>query len=66
MESQVKEIRCLHCNRLLAKGEASYLELKCPRCGAYIILRAASANSAGPRASRLEACRAQTLPSSRP
>ena len=30
-----KEIRCGHCNRLLAKGEALYLELKCPRCGAY-------------------------------
>lgn len=42
-----KEIRCGHCNRLLAKGEALYLELKCPRCGAYTILRATSAKSPG-------------------
>lgn len=44
---EIKEIRCPHCNRLLAKGEALYLELKCPRCGAYTILRATSAKSAG-------------------
>jgi phage FluMu protein Com len=36
------EIRCTHCHRLLAKGEARYMEFKCPRCGAFIILRAAS------------------------
>lgn len=61
-----KEIRCGHCNRLLAKGEALYLELKCPRCGAYTILRAASANLAGRRAS-LEVCHApQTVSSARP
>ena len=44
---EMKEIRCPHCNRLLAKGEAAYLELKCPRCGAYTILRASSAKPAG-------------------
>lgn len=48
------EIRCKHCNRLLAKGEAVYIELKCPRCGAYTILCAASANRAGRRASCVE------------
>ncbi|WP_278594912.1 Com family DNA-binding transcriptional regulator [Bilophila wadsworthia] len=48
-----KEIRCGHCNRLLAKGEALYLELKCPRCGAYTILRAASARPE-PREGRIE------------
>ncbi|WP_073020954.1 Com family DNA-binding transcriptional regulator [Halodesulfovibrio aestuarii] len=29
-----KEIRCGNCNRLLAKGTATDLEIKCPRCGA--------------------------------
>ena len=62
---EIKEIRCPHCNRLLAKGEAAYLELKCPRCRAYTILRATSANLAGRRAS-LEACHApQTISSTR-
>ena len=62
---EIKEIRCPHCNRLLVKGEAAYLELKCPRCGAYTILRATSANLAGRRAS-LEACHApQTISSTR-
>lgn len=44
---EIKEIRCPHCNRLLAKGEATHIEIKCPRCGAYTILRASSAKSAG-------------------
>ena len=43
---EIKEIRCPHCNRLLAKGEALYLELKCPRCG-HILYCATSAKSAG-------------------
>lgn len=29
-----KEIRCEMCRRLLAKGEALCLAIKCPRCGA--------------------------------
>jgi phage FluMu protein Com len=28
-----KEIRCGNCGRLLAKGTAIALEIKCPRCG---------------------------------
>ena len=28
-----KEIRCGHCNKLLGKGPARDLEIKCPRCG---------------------------------
>ncbi|WP_308776968.1 Com family DNA-binding transcriptional regulator [uncultured Bilophila sp.] len=52
---------------LIAKGEAAYLELKCPRCGAYTVLRAASANPAGQRASYDKAHRApQIIPSPRP
>lgn len=33
--------------KLQAKGEATHIEIKCPRCGAYTILRASSAKSAG-------------------
>ena len=29
-----QEIRCGRCGRLLAKGEALRLAIKCPRCGA--------------------------------
>lgn len=36
------EIRCRHCGKLLARGRAddAHIEFKCPRCGAYTILRA--------------------------
>jgi LSD1 subclass zinc finger protein len=30
-----KEIRCGGCNRLLGKGTAIDLEIKCPRCGTF-------------------------------
>lgn len=33
------EIRCGHCERLLGKGIASDLEIKCPRCGTLNHLR---------------------------
>ncbi|WP_084502098.1 Com family DNA-binding transcriptional regulator [Fundidesulfovibrio putealis] len=36
----MQEIRCAKCNRLLAKGSAAELEIKCPRCGVYNHLRA--------------------------
>jgi len=36
----VESIRCGGCNRLLAKGAAVELEIKCPRCGAMTIVRA--------------------------
>ena len=42
------EIRCGHCNRLLGRGTARDIEIKCPRCGAYTIVRAGSP-SAEPR-----------------
>lgn len=28
-----KEIRCKKCRRLLMKGEAGFVEIKCPKCG---------------------------------
>ena len=36
----LEEIRCCHCGKLLARGQASVMEFKCPRCGAFTILRA--------------------------
>lgn len=40
--TELKEIRCHKCGKLLAKGEIIVIELKCPRCKAYNILRATS------------------------
>lgn len=34
-----KEIRCGHCNKLLGKGNARDMEIKCPRCGTLNHLR---------------------------
>ena len=42
--TELKEIRCHKCGKLLAKGEALVLELKCPRCKAYNFLWAVSAS----------------------
>ena len=42
--ADLKDIRCHKCGKLLAKGEALVLELKCPRCKAYNFLRAVSAS----------------------
>ena len=33
MVNDQEEIRCGQCGRLLAKGEAVNLAIKCPRCG---------------------------------
>ncbi|MDD2967666.1 MAG: Com family DNA-binding transcriptional regulator [Desulfovibrionaceae bacterium] len=59
------EIRCTHCHRLLAKGEARHIEFKCPRCGAYTIVRTASPDIASQRAPAMDyhACPAQSIPS---
>ncbi len=29
----MKELRCGNCRRLLARGQPSNIEIKCPRCG---------------------------------
>lgn len=47
-----REIRCGKCNRLLARGEALALTIKCPRCGQFNFVRAMSPNAEGPRASQ--------------
>ncbi|UJX43184.1 Com family DNA-binding transcriptional regulator [Desulfovibrio sp. JY] len=38
----MREIRCGNCGKLLAKGEAVNLSIKCPRCGTMNLLRATS------------------------
>nr|DAR59361.1 MAG TPA: hypothetical protein [Caudoviricetes sp.] len=43
-----EEIRCCHCGKLLAKGQAREMEFKCPRCGAYTVLRAERPDSEPP------------------
>ena len=39
-----REIRCGHCGKLLCRGEVVELEIRCPRCHADNIVRAASPN----------------------
>ena len=53
----ITEIRCRQCGKLLAKGraEVAHIEFKCPRCGAYTILRASRPDHAGRGASPVEA-----------
>ena len=59
----MREIRCGNCNRLLAKGEVVNLAIKCPRCGAITIVRAASPNVEGHGASQREHLHGQSIPS---
>lgn len=42
-----QEIRCGRCNRLLARGTALALTIKCPRCGQYNHVRATSPDDEG-------------------
>jgi phage FluMu protein Com len=48
LKMELKEVRCGQCNKLLAKGWAkeAEIELRCPRCGTFFLLRAMSPNSA--------------------
>ncbi|NYZ17057.1 Com family DNA-binding transcriptional regulator [Azospirillum sp. RWY-5-1] len=50
----MEEIRCGSCRRLLARGTANCLEIKCPRCGTINHVRATSSPSERPRASDSE------------
>lgn len=61
-QEQLTEIRCRHCGKLLARGRAedAHIEFKCPRCGAYNILRATRPDQAGHGASPMEALWSQT------
>ena len=42
------EIRCGRCNKMLAKGTALELSIKCPRCGTINHVRAARPGSEPP------------------
>ncbi|OYZ03519.1 MAG: hypothetical protein B7Y42_00615 [Polaromonas sp. 28-63-22] len=44
------ELRCGSCNRKLAMGCYSRLEIKCPRCCTMNISRASAADCSGPSA----------------
>ncbi|MGX8942152.1 Com family DNA-binding transcriptional regulator [Symbiopectobacterium sp. Eva_TO] len=35
----LQEIRCCGCHRLLAKANAIYIQIKCPRCKAFNEMR---------------------------
>jgi len=49
-----EDIRCGNCNKLLARGQALDLTIKCPRCGAINHVRAQSPKLEGQRATREE------------
>ncbi|MGN6260259.1 MAG: Com family DNA-binding transcriptional regulator [Ralstonia sp.] len=47
----MQDIRCGQCNRKLGAGEYVRLSIKCPRCGAFNVLRAESPAPESRRAS---------------
>ncbi|WP_423315742.1 Com family DNA-binding transcriptional regulator [Azospirillum sp. 11R-A] len=47
----MEEIRCGSCAKLLARGTAEMLEIKCPRCGTLNHVRVANPPPERPRAS---------------
>jgi phage FluMu protein Com len=44
-EKDTPQIRCGNCNKLLGKGTALDLEIKCPRCGCINHVRVKSSNA---------------------
>lgn len=36
----MEEIRCKNCNKKLAEADYNRLEIKCPRCGTFNVLKA--------------------------
>lgn len=50
----MESIRCGQCQKLLAKGTALALEIKCPRCGTINHMRTPSPLTERPRASTHE------------
>ena len=41
------EIRCVKCNRLLMRGDVKIVEIKCPKCGFVMTVRASLPGSGG-------------------
>ncbi|MHC1791766.1 Com family DNA-binding transcriptional regulator [Solidesulfovibrio sp.] len=56
----MQEIRCGGCNRLLAKGSAVDLVIKCPRCHTINHVRAMSPDQESQRAPGMEPSRAKS------
>ncbi|MDP1682729.1 MAG: Com family DNA-binding transcriptional regulator [Burkholderiales bacterium] len=50
----MQEIRCAHCAKKLAEADYRQLNIKCPRCGALNVLRAASPEPDRHRAANME------------
>ena len=42
----MKDIRCGQCDKLLAKGEAAMLSIKCPRCKTINYITTATSHTA--------------------
>ena len=45
MQQILDDVRCPHCRKLLARGQALEMEFKCPRCGTFFVLRATRPSS---------------------
>ncbi|EBJ3510305.1 Com family DNA-binding transcriptional regulator [Salmonella enterica] len=52
-------VRCLHCNKLLARASFDFIEVKCPRCKTLNIITSPSAIE-HPTYTRNHACGEQT------
>ncbi|EDZ8079203.1 Com family DNA-binding transcriptional regulator [Salmonella enterica] len=52
-------VRCRHCNKLLARASFDFIEVKCPRCKTLNIITSPSAVE-HPTYSRSHACGEQT------
>ncbi|EMY8848534.1 Com family DNA-binding transcriptional regulator [Salmonella enterica] len=52
-------VRCRHCNKLLARASFDFIEVKCPRCKTLNIITSPSA-SEHPTYTRNHACGEQT------
>lgn len=58
-ERKNREIRCGRCNRMLARGVALDLSIKCPRCGTINHVRD-SISSSEPHEGQTGACHAHS------
>lgn len=52
MQQILDDIRCPHCHKLLARGQALEMKFKCPRCGTFFVLRATRPSSEPPHGQR--------------
>ncbi|EBP2487331.1 Com family DNA-binding transcriptional regulator [Salmonella enterica] len=57
-------VRCQHCNKLLARASFDFIEVKCPRCKTLNIITSPSATE-HPTYTRNRTCGEQTTHSTR-